>query len=883
VKRIRIIAEYLGAFLLILILLVLIGSTVVVKYYGDDLQEYTMEMINDQLDTKISIDEMGFSLLRNFPHISVMFNDVVVWSGHNFNRNEFSRYEADTLMVTERIYVEFNIIKLLRKKYTVRSFEAKNGSIKLYIDSSGKGNFLIAKERTGQGDSPLIELNGVVVRGINVEYINLATEMEIRGRLKDVLFSGNFNKDNYMMKVLGEMYIDRTSSAGITYIAGQDVKTDVALKVSGKQYTVSKGNIELGKLSASLEGEFVVDPLAGTDLDLQFTGKRIDLGLLTDIMADKVKEVENIRTRGEMDLFVHLSGLATSTYSPHIDASFNASRCYINIPDYSLELFDINLEGSFTNGVSNSPQSSAIQIHQISTSTNKSVLKGNIELTNFVEPVFDASVNGDFDGRELASYLKDLPVVVSRGQILTNFKVSGSYKPEKDGPGKLRIKPSGFVDMNDLRIQLVSPAINGDSINGRISINENQLACDLKCLIENSHFKADLIATNPFFSQEKEVLKIKGEIESSGVNIDDLSAAFSKNNNTGEKAPFSFPNDIMLDIDFNIDKIIKGDIETRRLNGNLTYRYPGIFLEPIYLETMHGAINAKISMTDLNKPVRLAAINANYRNVEIGDLFISFNNFGQTFLTDKNIAGKISGETALFAPLREDFSPITEQIVSENTFVIEQGELNNFKPMIELSRFLKIDKMDHISFSTISNTILINNNRIQIPEMEINSSVMTLMASGYHGFDKTFDYHIATQLSEILFNKAKSSRNKEFEIALDKDDHRTLFLHLYDEGEGMMIEFDEDQVMKKIRNDLKEQKTEIKSVLNDEFGLFKKDQDVQQSSQKKNEPEFRFEFPDEEVKDSVSTQPEEKQRWWKKNKKTAKDPEFEFVIDDSTN
>jgi hypothetical protein len=188
--------------------------------------------------------------------------------------------------------------------------------------------------------------------------------------------------------------------------------------------------------------------------------------------------------------------------------------------------------------------------------------------------------------------------------------------------------------------------------------------------------------------------------------------------------------------------------------------------------------------------------------------------------------------------------------------------------------------MDEVAFSTIENTILISNSKITIPQMDINSSALNLQASGIHGFDKSYEYHLATKLSEILFNKAKSSKNKEFDIALDKNDNRTIFLVLYDKGEGMVVDFDEAQAMQKIRDDLKSEKTELKVILNEEFGIFAEDEDVNKEIEKAEEPVLQFEFNDETEQDTSSKETKVRSRRWKKKEDAEKKEDLKFIIDD---
>ncbi|MFC2090993.1 AsmA-like C-terminal region-containing protein, partial [Bacteroidota bacterium] len=219
---------------------------------------------------------------------------------------------------------------------------------------------------------------------------------------------------------------------------------------------------------------------------------------------------------------------------------------------------------------------------------------------------------------------------------------------------------------------------------------------------------------------------------------------------------------------------------------------------------------------------------------------------------------------------------------STNNIIVENGQLINFEPLIEISEFLKIGRMDNISFSNIRNTIEIKDNLIHIPEMKIESSAINVQASGTHGFDDTFEYHLSTRLSDILFQKAINANNQEFEIALDTEDKRTVFLVLYDRGEGLAVEFDEKKAFHKIKQDLKDKRTELKTLLNEEFGFFKKDTNVNIKQVDENVPTFRFEFEGPDASDSVKSDSIEKSRKLFRNRKnTKKKTDIDFVIDNS--
>ena len=102
-------------------------------------------------------------------------------------------------------------------------------------------------------------------------------------------------------------------------------------------------------------------------------------------------------------------------------------------------------------------------------------------------------------------------------------------------------------------------------------------------------------------------------------------------------------------------------------------------------------------------------------------------------------------------------------------------------------------------------------------------------------------------MSEILYSKARGASQQEFEIAADESDTRTIFLKIYNNGRETTVEMDREKTAQKIRNDLKEEKNELKKILNEELGLFEKDEDVKEMPEKEDEAEeiFKFEFSDE--------------------------------------
>ncbi|HKK61405.1 MAG TPA: AsmA-like C-terminal region-containing protein, partial [Bacteroidales bacterium] len=249
--------------------------------------------------------------------------------------------------------------------------------------------------------------------------------------------------------------------------------------------------------------------------------------------------------------------------------------------------------------------------------------------------------------------------------------------------------------------------------------------------------------------------------------------------------------------------------------------------------------------------------------INIKHLFRSMNNFGQEFIISDNIAGNINGNSEVVLPVGPNFRFTTSDLSAENNITITDGELIDFQPMIETYSFLNIEEPEHIRFSTLENNLIISDNEITIPEMEIRSSAINLNASGVHTFNKTYKYHLALRLSELLYKKVKMNSNEEFRISEDPDDTRTVFLRLYNEGEGMKVEFDEEQAIMKVRNDLREEKLELQKVLKEEFSRKDISHDKEINDADNSQPVFEFEFGVEDTVVEDKPKKETRKKWWK--------------------
>ena len=83
-----------------------------------------------------------------------------------------------------------------------------------------------------------------------------------------------------------------------------------------------------------------------------------------------------------------------------------------------------------------------------------------------------------------------------------------------------------------------------------------------------------------------------------------------------------------------------------------------------------------------------------------------------------------------------------------------------FKPLESLSNYVSLEDLKEVKFSTLENTIEIDNKVITIPTMEIKSSALSVFISGTHTFEQEINYRIKLLLSELMSTKFRKKNTQ---------------------------------------------------------------------------------------------------------------------------
>jgi hypothetical protein len=114
---------------------------------------------------------------------------------------------------------------------------------------------------------------------------------------------------------------------------------------------------------------------------------------------------------------------------------------------------------------------------------------------------------------------------------------------------------------------------------------------------------------------------------------------------------------------------------------------------------------------------------------------------------------------------------------------------------------------------------------VRIPRMVIKSSALNIAVQGTHTFDNEMDYYMNFDLNSVLGKKEPIKDAYGF-IEDDEKGNRNMYVHVYTKKGKMVVDVDKFGSKKLINVNDSEEMNVAKSLLKEEFGLFKNDTTV---------------------------------------------------------
>ncbi len=852
--------------------LIILG-VILLKIYEDEIKGYAVGILNENLTSPVYVEpeNIDVSFISSFPYASVDFNNMSALDA-------WDKKKKDTLFKAEKVSLLFNIMNVLGGSYNFKRLDITGMNLTLRIDKQGRNNYSIfrTKADSGSADTSGFSLNLEHIRLSDsyISYEDQKTKTIFAAGIPETNITGVFANEKYELGINSSMQIKEYSVDSAKWITDKQLLSELVLDVNKKEYLIRDGKIHLAELTLLISGKYI-DGVGEDHVSFKIAGDNIDIASTLSLLpAEYAEDAKRYESDGELKFEADVTGWVSD---PFITSTFSITSGTLKETTTSTSIEEIELNGKFQSSDLVDENrlvkiKSNLTIENFNAEIEGGKVTGKIKIVNLDKPLLDLELRGSIGLSDLNGFLKIDTISSLDGNINMNISYKGPLKSGKEISiiDLDNISTSGTVEILEGNIKLKNSLMEFSDINGNFELQNADVEVKSfsgKALGTDLLLKGYFRDVAKYLLDEKYDMRVEASFVSEMVDLNELLA----NNNTETKNDtaynLSFPDRIDLKLQTKIEKTVFRDFEATKIRGELLMRDQKLIMDPVTFNTMDGSVSTMLMVDADREEDLLITCDANLKNINVNKLFFQMENFGQDYLVDKHLKGIMNAELQFASVWGKDLSVDMDKIYARSNITIEKGELIAFQPFIDIANDLKKDvvmrelidvdefrnKMEHIRFTNMQNEIEIRKQVIHVPQMEVKSSAMNIIFFGTHTFKNEIDYHFSFLLAEILTKQKKKriEQNKEFGVEEDDGTGRILYYTMTGTTDDFKFKKDYKTKKEKRNEDIKKEKQNLRDILREEFGWFKKDTANKKKDDPKKPDKFILKWEDDAKKEET--------------------------------
>ncbi len=811
----------------------------VLYFFKDKIISASVAEINKHLNTKVDINpDIDLSLLKKFPQVAMGFKEVKIYESIPGSTNLLGR--------ADHLYLTFDFWNILGRKYVINKLYLENGEFNLRVNKEGENNYTILKKDSsgkGKGGGGL-DLTDIHIKDVLVKYRNETNEQYYEVLSHELKAEFAIRGDVYLIKLTGPQLINTIRIHDGEYFKGKEilVRSDLEYDDNQKKLTILPTAITVEQSAFQVEGTYAYKEK--NLIDIRIDNKRGDIHTLLSLIPKKFYEkLADYRSEGEVYFNALIKGGVSETENASVNVLFGCKKASFFHPDFRTKITDANFSGIFSNGEKKNASTTSLKLENIRFDFDDRMIQGNFLYRNFNNPFIAMDATGTVNAASVLGFYKIAGIKAASGEIDFDIEFKGALDDLKTRAGHNRIEAAGEISLKELTCIPEEASYKLEKTNGTFLFNKNDVAVTgFTTKIGKSDFKVDGMIKNLIGALllDQARMLVDAQIRCDKLEVEELLSFGKKDEDDREESHsserrgrFPYLEKYVAAVDVDIKEIVYKKIRMERFRGSLSFDQPLLKAENISFRIAGGDLKLS-SLVNFSSEHKIeTTIRSGLSEINIDSLFYMFDNFGQEFITYKNLKGEFTGNVETAFNWNQLGEIDTKSLVANVDGSILKGELNDFEPMQSLSRFIQAKELEHIVFSELKNKVFIENRRISFPEMQIISNVSDISFSGTHTFDSEMDYKLIVPLKNL--KKPKVDKDAAFG-AIEEDTKKgsLLFLTIKGTADNYKIGYDTRRVKNKIQEDLKKEKQEFVDLFR------KKENDVKQTV-KPNQQEF-FDF-----------------------------------------
>ena len=746
-----------------LVTLLFSGLVIAVTVYEDEIVKFALQSVQENLKTKSSIREADLTLWNNFPSVSIRFKDIYV---------EEDSKAHDTLLFAKELYLSFDIVDLFSGKYNIDEIEAKDGSFNMRVDRKGLVNWDVWKPDTSStpNEKFRIHLEDIVGENISYLYEDEQEKTFIDVKLNELQASGKFTEKQFVLDIETKAFMNVLYAGETEMLRKRKIGLDSEMQVNldNNTFVIQTGELLLEEVPLNVTGSLDYGDHPSIDLHIAETELELKEGILLLPNSMQV-QLQPYAPSGNVKFNFDMSGpfenLAISSKFSVKDGELVEINSGVDLHSIQLDANYVLKEGT-----------DSVTIANFQSVLGNGTLGGKGSIRNLSDPVLNLAVNAETNLGDVKGFFGLDSLAVCDGQISAQSTIHGkiAFQEADSTFDWSQLHLNGRAQVTDGSFQWATSNGLFKNINGVFLLNGSDARVEqlnFNINDNNCNFSGDFYSIIPYFTTDNAVLTVQANLYSNRLDLEKLLSAAGSSDS---ELQIALPTTVKLNLTTQIDQFLFKSFNASNIKGTVNYVNGSLTISPLSMNLANGSLAADFNLFPTSNGQFGVTCTGALNNIDIQQSFLLFDNFGQSYLTQNNIKGNATVLADFQTTLASDLSVLPNSIKSDLQVNIENGELNDVESFQYLIAYIKgnkwiaplvkedefAEKLRHIKFSTLQNSIHIENSIITFPLMDIESSAMSITIEGTHSFDNVLDYRLGFDLKEMLLKASSTAGDK---------------------------------------------------------------------------------------------------------------------------
>jgi hypothetical protein len=771
--------------------ILLAAALIYIKVNKQKIVASVQASLTKKVSGSISFADFTIDPFHNFPGVSIDVKDFHL-------RDSFFQNHQHELVYAQHVYLGFGILELLTGKKVPKYVRVSESKIFFFADSAGNKNWNILKESQSQASNKM-DLKKVTFRNTNFffeddkksKFFNIWFE-KMKGTISDKGDHIQFEIDcNGLIK--NSSFNTKRGS----YLTNKKIVGEWEVFYDRHQKKISLKNqiVRLDRQPYRVTGDFFLD----SDPRFALSIKTNNLSLkeaATIFPAATAKKIANYQlSKSLQKVEAVLSGKMKYLYYPLAKISFSVKDASLAVSPTRFDHLSFNgfLENEIDSSKLRDDYNTFLQFTDVDGEWEKTRFSSKkLTVYNLIHPYLRCDIHAKFDLVQLERAIASPRLDLNNGTGEANLDYAGPLETKADTVYKLNgviTINNGDITYNPRNLNFRNTDIELFFANGDMNVRK------MKTVVNDNAISITGRLDNflTFFNSDPSKAIFDWHIYSPDLDISKLRSSLHRKAAAKNKHGYSFFDrlnnkidrlfdDCSADLTIQADKLVYKKFSAGNVKGRLALTNELIRLDNFSLSHAGGIIYVNASSKDNGNRSDLA-IHSKMENVNVKELFRSFNNFGLHSLTSENISGNFSADINLTSMLDANNDLYQEANRGYVDFSLMNGRLVNFAPLMEIdNKFLQKRNLSDVSFAELKDRLDLNGNDVNINRMEIRSTAVNMYIEGVFSFANNTDLSIQVPLHGQKKNQTETPENK----GVNAKTGMSVFLRAKDDKDGKL-------------------------------------------------------------------------------------------------